>query len=892
LVLTLVTADAAGQVAGPRAFVFTPRNGTGIYKVGETVGWTIARNPAAAAAAAATTQPSRYAFVLRKNNHDVIRSGEIDLSGGSATVEETINEPAMVYLELSGADGGRPLAAAGAAVAPTELRPDADRPTDFDSFWEAKVAALRAVPANPVLTPGNGDHADVDYATITMDNVNGAHIHGQIAKPKREGKFPAVVIFQWASPPYPLQKAWVTQHAAAGWLALNIEPHDVLPDQPKSYYDALPTAIKHYESIGNDDRDKSYFVQMYLADYRAVDYIASRPDWDGKTLVVMGGSMGGQQSLCVAGLHPKITHVLVTEPAGCDTNADHHGRQEGYPNFPSNNSKVMQTALYVDPVNFTPHITATTLVAMGFIDTTAPPAGIWTAFNQIKAPKEAVAMIDAPHNHLATLQELEPYAKRSAQWLDTLVKGGEVQPAALMVAAAAPAAPPATAPAARPGVDDHPNMMQQLGLKSLRPGANPNNQAIFDESKANRFADSMPDVLKMQDGTRVTSADQWPKRRAELVELFEREIYGRIPPNVPKVTWTVTATTNGMAGNVPTVTKALVGHVDNSAYPELSVNIETTFTVPAGATRPVPIMLVFGGFFRPGGARGGPGSRPAGFNRPQSGTPWTQQAIAHGWGYGTINPVSIQPDNDRQLRAGVIGLTNKGQPRTPEQWGALRAWGWGVSQMVDYFEAHPDAMVDPTKVGIEGVSRYGKAALVTEAFDPRIAVALVASSGEGGAKLHRHVFGEAVENLAGGGAYHWMAGNFIKYAASDPPMTTADLPIDAHELIALCAPRPCFISYGSVQGGDPNWVDAHGSFMAGVLASPVYELLGKKGLGVTDEYLTAPMPPVKQLIGGDLAWRQHEGGHDVTPNWPTFFEWVANYISAPPLPPAAAATQP
>jgi hypothetical protein len=189
------------------------------------------------------------------------------------------------------------------------------------------------------------------------------------------------------------------------------------------------------------------------------------------------------------------------------------------------------------------------------------------------------------------------------------------------------------------------------------------------------------------------------------------------------------------------------------------------------------------------------------------------------------------------------------------------------------------------------LSRYGKAAIVTEAFEPRIAVGLIGSSGEGGVKLHRHIYGEAVENLAGG-EYYWMAGNFIKYGASDPLKTAADLPVDSHELIALCAPRPCFISYGVVERGDAKWVDAHGSFMAGVLAGPVYTLLGKRDFGTAGDYLTDQMPPIKQLIGGELAWRQHEGGHDVTPNWPAFFNWVGDYIKAPPLPAVPSAVTP
>jgi hypothetical protein len=274
-----------------------------------------------------------------------------------------------------------------------------------------------------------------------------------------------------------------------------------------------------------------------------------------------------------------------------------------------------------------------------------------------------------------------------------------------------------------------------------------------------------------------------------------------------------------------------------------------------------------------------------------------QQALSHGWGYGSIDPGSIQADGGgNALRQGIIGLTNKGQPRKPDDWGALRAWGWGVGKLIEYFEANPDSKVDPKKVGIEGVSRYGKAALVTEAFDPRVAVALVASSGEGGAKLHRHDFGEAVENLTGTGEYHWMCGNFIKYGAkeftdaSKKEMNASDLPVDSHELIALCAPRPCFISYGVESAGDPKWVDAPGSYRAGILASPVYVVLGKKGYGsdITD-WVHAPLPTVGTLVGADLAFRQHEGGHTSGPNIPTFFDWIGNYIKSPAAPAASTA---
>jgi lysophospholipase L1-like esterase len=420
------------------------------------------------------------------------------------------------------------------------------------------------------------------------------------------------------------------------------------------------------------------------------------------------------------------------------------------------------------------------------------------------------------------------------------------------------------------GYQDYQNMLDQLGIKKMRKGRDARVKDGSDEATANPYKATMPDLMRFKDRTKVKSADQWPRRRAEIVEEFEREVYGRIPTNVPEVKWEVTSTIEGEGGGVTTVTKTLLGHVDNSAFPEIKVAIQASFAVPKAAAGPVPIILQFGGGRGPA-ARGASNS-------------WTQQALDRGWGYGTINPGSIQPDNNR-LREGIIGLANRGQPRRPEDWGALRAWAWGVSRLIDYFQANPNSGVDPAKVCITGVSRYGKAALVATAFDVRIAAGFVASSGAGGAKLFRRDFGELLENLAGGGGYHWMAGNFLKYAAEEARFgkkTAADLPVDQHELIALCAPRLCFISYGIVPG-DPNWVDAHGSFMAAVLAGPAYRLLGKRDLGTSGDYLTDKMPPVNTLIGGELAWRQHDDGHTNVPNFPAFFEWTGCYISTPGL---------
>jgi hypothetical protein len=278
--------------------------------------------------------------------------------------------------------------------------------------------------------------------------------------------------------------------------------------------------------------------------------------------------------------------------------------------------------------------------------------------------------------------------------------------------------------------------------------------------------------------------------------------------------------------------------------------------------------MMFGGFGGGGFPRrpGEPAPAPRGgfgggnFADPPS----TEQLIAAGWGYATISPGSIQADDGAGLTKGIIGLVNKGQPRKPDDWGSLRAWAWGAARGLDYLETDPT--VDAKKVGIEGVSRYGKAALVAMAFEPRFAMALVGSSGEGGAKLHRRNFGEAVENLTGSGEYHWMAGNFLKYAAAESSFgskNAGDLPVDAHELIALCAPRLTFLSYGIPERGDANWLDQQGSYMATVAAGPVFRLLGARDIGEKDDYRTAKMPPVNTgLLDGELAWRQHDGGHE------------------------------
>jgi hypothetical protein len=473
-------------------------------------------------------------------------------------------------------------------------------------------------------------------------------------------------------------------------------------------------------------------------------------------------------------------------------------------------------------------------------------------------------------------------------------------------------------PVAFTAEQDHQNMMDQLGIKALRPGPSGDekapNHANYDESLANPYP-NLPDILTLKNGEKVTTHEVWWKqRRPEIVEDMEREVYGRLPAKLPKVTWTVAVTDKEWVGFTPVIAKKLIGHVDNSAYPLIAVNISMVLVTPANAKGPVPVLMLFGRSVLPAPAqppqedldkinaavkalllKEDPSLKaifdrypaysvnasepiPTFGMRPPGDPPPTQQLIAAGWGYALIDPASIQADNGAGLTRGIIGLVNNGQPRKPEDWGALRAWSWGAARGLDYLETDP--AVDASQVGIEGVSRYGKAALVTLAFEPRFAMGLIGSSGEGGAKLNRRNFGEAVESLTGG-EYYWMAGNFMKYGASDAVFGTrnaGDLPVDSHELIALCAPRLTFISYGIPEKGDAKWLDQQGSYMATVAAGAVFRLLGAADLGVSNDYRTEKMPPVNAgRLDGQLAWRQHDGGHTDAPNIVYFIEWVNKF---------------
>jgi hypothetical protein len=396
---------------------------------------------------------------------------------------------------------------------------------------------------------------------------------------------------------------------------------------------------------------------------------------------------------------------------------------------------------------------------------------------------------------------------------------------------------------------DYKATLKRLGIPSMRPGADGFNKSSpnavnYDEAKAG--TPRLPELLKPTN----LSPNQWRRvRRPALLRLLADEMYGRVPPSAPKLIWTKVEEREVQKHGFATVASKYRGSVAGS---DLAVDL--SLTRPAGSKGKVPLILELGfpeGFRFPGPAR------------PEPADPWQAQALRRGWGYAILVPNTIQPDDGAGLSEGVIGFAAAGRPRAVNDWGALRAWAWGASRAFDLLSRNP--AIDPKRIAIEGLSRYGKAAAVTMAFDDRFSLGFIGSSGAGGAKILRRDFGERLENLTGSGEYHWFAPAFLKYGG---PLTVNDLPVDAHTLLAMAAPRPIFVGAGMLD--QDGWVDPRGSFIAAREASLVYRLLGSRGL-------VGGTPPAinETRAEGTIAFRQHDGGHTNGPNWPAFLEFAA-----------------
>jgi hypothetical protein len=407
--------------------------------------------------------------------------------------------------------------------------------------------------------------------------------------------------------------------------------------------------------------------------------------------------------------------------------------------------------------------------------------------------------------------------------------------------------------------------LADLGLNGTRPGANsrdPDSPLYpnYDEAKANPVP--LPDPLTLPNGKRVTSAAQWRSvRRPQIVKAMEDDLYGHRPAGLPKVTWTVTSSRRIEDYGVPAIEKALDGALDNAAAPDIQVHIKAWLVTPEEAVkagRKTPAVLAIN-WYNP----------PPGF--PKDPNPdYRALILKRGWSYVIYDPTSVQADNGAGLTRGVIGLVNRGQPRKAGDWGALSAWAWGASRVVDALEHDPN--IDAARIAIFGHSRYGKASLVAMAYDERFRAGFISSSGAGGAAPYRRHWGEQVENVAAGNEYHWMGERFLRYAAD--PLSARDLPIDANAVIALAAPRAVFVGAGRASADGDGWVDPRGMFLAEASAGEVWALFGKTPLPRTQP------APLALADSGALAYRQHDQGHTPGPNWPFFLDFADRAFKA------------
>ncbi len=408
----------SGEAKPP--FTLTCDHANATYKVSEPIRWSVDGDT--------LERFGEVNYVLKKGGLTTLLHGKSTLRNLPAKLETNLNEPGTLFLEVQGRDGdGKSVRVlGGAVVAPERIAPSLPVPNDFDSFWKEKLTELAKVPAEPTLVSADSGKEGVSYWKISLRNIRGTHIHAQLARPKTGGKFPAMLVVQWAGV-YPLQKAWVTDPAGSGWLVLNINAHDLPIDEPEAFYEKQSKgALKDYPGIGNDDRETTYFLRMYLSCYRAAEYLSQRPDWDGKTLLVTGGSQGGLQALMTAGLHPRITAAVASVPAGCDLTGPEAERSPAWPMWYwktqwKDAHKVREASRYFDVMNFAPRITCPILVGVGLVDETCPPAGILATVNQAKGPKEIVLL---PHgDHSGSYNSHQAFNERAAAWKQALLEG-------------------------------------------------------------------------------------------------------------------------------------------------------------------------------------------------------------------------------------------------------------------------------------------------------------------------------------------------------------------------------------------------------------------------------------------------------------------------------------
>lgn len=416
-------ATSASRSPGVIARTLKP---TGIYKVGEKI---IVQIKVSDDVADAVHQVE---YTAKLNGAEVVASGKLELTNHTAEFFASLTEPGSLLFTITGttALGNKFTTYAGAVADYEEIRWTLPVPDDFDAFWDGKIAASKKLPLNPTIEPvALANEPAIDYCKVTLDNINGTHIYGQLARPKKPGKYPAMLLVQYAGV-YPLKPGNVTGLARDGWLTFNISAHDVPFDLPESKLKQLAdTILKDYTAIGQTNRETSYFLRMFLGCERAAEYLTTRDDWNGKILVVKGTSQGGLQSIVTAALDPKVSAIMALEPAGCGNTAQQIGRGWGWPYWQAHAQgadadRIMNTSRYFDAINFAHRVKCPALIGPGLMETTCPASNVFAMCNLLAGPVEVVVLPEAGHQAPKLDKHGEiPFNTRAAEWLEELKLG-------------------------------------------------------------------------------------------------------------------------------------------------------------------------------------------------------------------------------------------------------------------------------------------------------------------------------------------------------------------------------------------------------------------------------------------------------------------------------------